>query len=140
MKRIALLILALTLDLFAQGGHCENMFQNLTKIIPAQKVKICRVTGIDEERNDISGMFFYMEIKGRRYPAVFVYGTDFVEMLYAAPTDTYATTAKCIESKYFRAIYTHMTSEQIVAKMLSYKSCEEGFDHPYQGIGKVLTE
>ena len=85
MKRIALLILALTVASFAQGGHCESMFQNLTKLIPDQKVKICRVTGIDEERNDISGMFFYMEIKGRRYPAVFVYGTDFVEMLYAAP-------------------------------------------------------
>lgn len=140
MKRIALLILSLTLSLFAHDGHCESMFQNLTKVIPAQKVKICRVTGIDEDRNDISGMFFDFDIKGRRYPAVFVYGTDFVEMLYAAPSDVYATTARCIESKYFRAIYTHMTSEQIVAKMLSYKSCEEGFDHPYQGVGKVLTE
>ncbi len=39
MKRIALLILALTVASFAQDGHCEKMFQSLAKIIPEQKVK-----------------------------------------------------------------------------------------------------
>lgn len=143
MKRIIITILAFAIVSIAQEiGHCESMYQNLTKVIPAQTTTICRVTGLGEDRNDISGMFFNFEIKGRSYQAVFVYGTDYTEMLYALPSDLIVNEIKCIDSPYFRKIKSRMTSAQIVNKMLSYKKCEDGFEerHIPTVAGKWMVE
>lgn len=143
MKRIIITILAFAIVSFAQEiGHCESMYQNLTKVIPTQTTTICRVTGLGEDRNDISGMFFNFEIKGRSYQAVFVYGSDYTEMLYALPSDLIVNEIKCIDSPYFRKIKSRMTSAQIVNKMLSYKKCEDGFEerHIPTIAGKWITE
>lgn len=130
MKRtIFTVILVFAITVFAQEtGHCENMYQSLTQVIPAQTTTICRVTGLSENRNDISGMFFNFEIKGRQYQAVFVYGTNYTEMLYALPSDLIVNQIECIDSPYFRKIKSNMSSAQIVNKMLSYKKCEDGFE------------
>lgn len=144
MKRtIVLTILAFAITVCAQEiGHCESLYQNLTKVIPTQTTTICRVTGLAEERNDISGMFFNFEIKGRQYRAVFVYGTNYTEMLYALPSDLIVNKIKCIDSPYFRKIKSRMSSAQIVNKMLSYKKCEDGFEerHIPTIAGKWMTE
>lgn len=143
MKRTIIAILAFTIVCFAQEiGHCESMYQNLTKVIPAQTTTICRVTGLGEDRNDISGMFFSFEIKGRSYQAVFVYGTNYTEMLYSLPSDLIVNEIKCIDSPYFRKIKSRMTSAQIVNKMLSYKKCEDGFEerHIPTVVGKWMVE
>lgn len=144
MKQIIIAtILVLAITAFAQEtGHCESMYQSLTKVIPTQTTTICRVTGLGEERNDISGMFFNFDIKGRQYQAVFVYGSNYTEMLYALPSDLIVNEIKCIESPYFRKIKSRMTSAQIVNKMLSYKKCEDGFEkrHIPTVTGKWMTE
>ena len=143
MKRIIITILAFAIVSFAQkNGHCESMYRNLTEVIPTQTTTICRVTGLGEDRNDISGMFFNFEIKGRSYQAVFVYGADYTEMLYSLPSDLIVNEIKCIDSPYFRKIRSRMTSAQIVNKMLSYKKCEDGFEerHIPTVAGKWIVE
>lgn len=143
MKRIISLVLFFAIASIAQEiGHCESMYQNLTKVIPTQTTTICRVTGLGENRNDINGMFFNFEIKGRSYQAVFVYGPDYTEMLYSLPSDLIVNEIKCIDSPYFRKIKSRMTSAQIVNKMLSYKKCEDGFEerHIPTMAGKWITE
>ncbi|MDY6388532.1 MAG: hypothetical protein SPL21_13750 [Fibrobacter sp.] len=140
MKYVIPLVLVLIISSLAEvgQGHCEKMYRKFIEIIPKQKTKVCRVTGIEEDRTDIMGFFFDMEVNGHRYPAVFVYGSDFDEMLYAAPSDEFARTAKCIEGGGFRTIYRWMTPEQIVANLLSHKECEDDFDHPVK-MGKITT-
>lgn len=143
MKQTIITILIFAIISFAQEiGHCESMYQNFIEVIPAQTTTICRVTGLGEERNDINGMFFNFEIKGRSYQAVFVYGTDYREMLYALPSDLIVNEIKCIESPYFRKIKSNMTSAQIINKMLSYKKCEDGFEerHIPTITGKWIIE
>jgi len=61
---------------------CAALYRKMKKTIQKQKTKVCRVTGIGEERTDIMGFFFDFNIQGKRMPAVLIYGTDYEEMLY----------------------------------------------------------
>lgn len=98
------LVLMVSVLSFADA-ECERIYRNFVKTISKQKTKTCRVSGVDDDRTDIMGFFFHFDLQGTEYPAVFVYGSDFDEMLYAAPSDEFARTAKCIEGGGFRTIY-----------------------------------
>lgn len=124
-----LTILLLAISVFAvPDNHCENMYKKFIKVIPDQTTTVCRATGFGEDRTDVLGFFFNFEIEGRTYKAVFLYGSDFDEMLYAEPSDLIASQTTCLEGSGFRKIKTKMTSSQIANKLLSHKECEEGFE------------
>ena len=128
LKLLIFLIMTFVFTSYADDS-CTALYNRMKKTIKKQKTKTCRVTGVDEERTDLIGFFFNFEHQGVPYPAVFIYGYDYDEMLYSG-ADYYVTHAKCVENDKFRIIYTVMTPDQILSKLFSYKHCEEGFNHP----------
>lgn len=132
MKFACFLILAAISTLLA-NGHCEKMHREFMLHIPNQITTTCRVSGIEDGRTDILGFFFKFSDDTQ---AVFVYGEDYPVMLYVDKDDP-VKNAKCIENENFRAIQSPMTSEQIAAKLLSYKNCEPEYSerHPPTGSG-----
>ena len=81
-------------------------------------------------------MFFHFAIADEQYPAVFLYGNDYPEMLYSGE-DWIVKHATCIENEYFRSIKTKMTAEQILDKLFSYKHCEPDFKKKEGSHGKL---
>lgn len=124
-KLLAILFLASTV--FAMpDSRCEDMYRKFIQVIPNQYTVTCRATGFGEDRTDVLGFFFVFYMNNISYKAVFLYGSDFDDMLYAVP-DKVAAHAKCIEGNGYRKIEKKMTSEEIAEKLLSRKDCEESF-------------
>lgn len=121
------LLLTLILAISAFSADCGRLYNKMLKTLPAKQVTtICRVTGINEDRDDIMGFFFHFELDGKNYPAVLIYGTDYPEMLYSG-NDWMRTHATCITTNGYRAIKTTMSAEQILDKLFSFKTCDDGF-------------
>lgn len=125
-----LFILVFTISAFS--ANCSNLYAKMSKILPKyQTTTICRVTGINETRDDIMGFFFHFELNGEAYPAVLVYGTDYQEMLYLG-NDWIMQHAKCVTTNGYRAVKTNMSAEQVLNKLFSFKDCEDN-------VKKVLS-
>lgn len=121
------LLLTLILAISAFSADCGRLYNKMLKTLPAKQVTtICRVTGINEDREDIMGFFFYFDVGGQEYPAVFIYGTDYDPMLYS-DNDWMRKHATCITTNGYRAIKTTMSAEQILDKLFSFKTCDDGF-------------
>ena len=119
-----LLILVLTISAFS--ANCGKLYNKMLKTLPEkQTTVICRVTGINEgDREDIMGFFFYFDLNGTQYPAVFLYGSDYDPMLYSGK-DWMREHATCITDKGYRAIKTTMSAEQVLNKLFSFKNCDD---------------
>lgn len=132
------LILILSLAIFGFASDCATLYNKMIKTLPEkQKTTICRVTGIGETREDIMGFFFNFEVGGKKYPAVLVYGTDYPEMLYSGDDDI-VKNASCIENNGYRKVNTNMTARQVLNKLFSFKTCEDGFSTNHvEQVGKI---
>lgn len=93
LKLLIFFVVAFVVTSYADDT-CAALYRKMKKTIQKQKTKVCRVTGIGEERTDIMGFFFDFDIQGKRIPAVLIYGTDYEEMLYSGE-DYYIKHAKC---------------------------------------------
>jgi len=119
------LFLTLVLAICAFSADCGKLYNKMIKTLPEyQTTTICRVTGINETRDDIMGFFFHFELDGKAYPAVLIYGTDYPEMLYSG-NDWMMQHAKCITTNGYRAVKTNMTAGQVLNKLFSFKDCKD---------------
>jgi len=131
------LIYILAFAIVSFAADCANLYNRMLKTLETQTTTICRVTGIGEDREDIMGFFFNFTDNGKTIPAVFIYGHDYDEMLYAGG-DWVVQNAKCINNGEYRSIKTRMQPEQILNKLFSYKKCEDGFNDKHEpSTGKI---
>ena len=57
------LLLTLILAISAFSADCGRLYNKMMKTLPAKQVTtICRVTCINEDREDIMGFFFYFDL------------------------------------------------------------------------------
>lgn len=119
------LLFILVFAISAFSANCSKLYTKMIKTLPEyQTTTICRVTGINETRDDIMGFFFHFDLNGTKYPAVLIYGTDYPEMLYSG-NDWIMQHAKCVTTNGYRAVKTNMSAGQVLNKLFSFKDCED---------------
>lgn len=137
MKNIIILIsLVFCLVSNSFGSSCAEMHAKFASVIQPQKVKICRIAGLEKGRSDILGMYFKMGT----VDALLVYGSNYPVMLYI-DNDYPVKHTTCIENNDYRAIQTFMSGDQIAAKMMSMKTCEAGYVSKHErGYSKIKSK